>query len=346
LKVFVTGATGKVGRVLVEEMLKRGWTVDAFALPEDDTAVLEDWGVRVSRGDITDAISLDNAIAAAGSDVLFHLAGYVQLGDLGTKENEQRMQDVNVIGTRNVLNSALQHNVKKAVYLSSVAIFAPSNGSNIIAEDTQIETNHPGAYGQTKYLAHQEAMKIREQGLELLIFMPGIIFGPGFPGTVFLIESLKSGRLRYLPDILSKTSVPLVFSRDLSQAIFAAIEKDRFGEQYILVESSPYFKNIAMLAAELSGSKITPKLISYRRALFYAWMAEAGAKLSRRSPRITCERVRDLFARVRDIKYSYQFDTSKARTELNWQPTSLEDAIKETVDWYTHDYSKKAQEGN
>jgi len=346
LKSFVTGATGRLGKVLIEEMLNRGWSVDAFALPDDDTSSLQDWGVRIFRGDITDPATLSIALQISAADILFHLAGFVQLGDLGTKENEDRMHEVNVIGTRNVLNSALQHNIKKAVYLSSVAIFAPSDENSIITENTQNGTTHPYVYGQTKYLAHQEAIKVREQGLQLIIFMPGVVFGPGFPGSMLFLERLKKGQFRYIPDTIADINIPLVFSRDLVQAVFAGLDMGRFGEQYILVESSPSFQNLAKLASVVGGNHRLPKPISYRKALFYAWFVETSAKLSRRTPSITQARVKSLFARVPSAKDFYQFDTSKVRTDLNWQPTALEDALGETIYWYSSIYRKNTQEGN
>jgi nucleoside-diphosphate-sugar epimerase len=243
------------------------------------------------------------------------------------------------------LNSALEHNIKKAVYLSSTAIFAPLNGNNVITESTQNETVPPDTYGQTKYLAHQEAIEMQEQGLELLIFMPGLIFGPGFPRTVFMIEALKQRRMRYLPDNIGNINIPLVFSKDLFQAIFSGIERGRFGEQYILVESNPSLRNIVMLISDVMGNNITPKTISYRKALFFTWMAEKSAKLTGRTPRITCEQVRQLFTRKPNPRDSYQFDASKAKIELNWQPTSLKDAMKVTIDSYSLNYENKPLEG-
>ena len=80
------------------------------------------------------------------------------------------------------------------------------------------------------------------------------------------------------------------------------------------------------------------KSISYRKALFGAWLAQAANKFIRRTPRITEERVKNLFRYSQQFKYQQQFDTSKARRELDWQPTSLRDAFKETVDWFSENY--------
>ena len=338
LKAFVTGATGNVGRLLVEQLLLRGWSVDAFVLPKEDADFLVKEGVAVFRGDITDRVSVDRAIEKSIPDVLFHLAAYVRLGIVDNMKIKERMYNVNVNGTCNVLKSALRYNVKKAVYLSSVAIFGSSPEGNIMTEDTYPRAENVSVYGETKYLAYQQAMNIQEQGLALLLFIPGFIFGPGFSVTISFLKSFYEGQIKYLPDGYCEIKIPLVFNRDLAQAIFAGIEKNKFGEKYILVESSPSPQEALTLLAEMTGKETKFKFISYRRALFAIWLATAVNKFMRRAPKIADERVKSLFKSSQQFKWCQQFDTSKARRELDWEPTPLKDAFKETIDWFSENH--------
>ena len=336
MKAFVTGATGRIGRLIVEQLLLRGWSLDAFVLPEEDAVFLSQKGVVIFRGDITDRNSIDRAIEQSNPDVLFHLAAYVQLGILGDKKSKERMYNVNVNGTHNVLKSALQHDVKQSVYLSTVAIFGSSGqGSCSINEKTQPHTgNNIGEYGKTKLLSYQEAMKIQDQGLSLLVFMPGIIFGQGIPGTISLLNSLYQGKMRRLPNNYKENSVPLVFSFDLLQAIHAGIERKKFGEKYLLAESIPVPQILAVLTA-IMGKKINIKSISYRKAVLLAWFAENFSKVIGRTPRITTHKVNNSFK-----VYSQRFDTSKAKKELDWKPTPLHEACQLTFDWFLENHLK------
>ena len=331
MKVFVTGATGRIASLLVGGMIQRKWGIDAFVLPNEDVKTLEDRGMTILRGDITDFASIDNAINKSAPDLIFHLAGYVKLGNLSDKQIEDAMYDVNVNGTKNILESALRHNVNKVIYISSVAIYGPNTNITIINENTIPEMNSNGPYGRTKYLAHQEIIRFQDKGINAIIFIPGIIYGPEFERTTSLIESLHNGNIRYLPDTLINARVPLVFSHDLPQAIFSGIEKDLFGKQYILVESSPYLYDLAALTADMIQSKSKPKPISYRKAIFAAWIAEFVAKITGKNARITQDRIRTLFQQTKDFKYQFEFDNSKAKTELDWKPTVLQTAIEETV---------------
>ena len=341
MKAFVTGATGNLGKLLIEQLIQLGWSVDALVPPEEDASFLVKKGITIFKGDITDRLTVDRAIGKAIPDILFHLAAYVQIGSVEDSTIKAYMYDVNVNGTRNVLKSALQQNVNKVVYLSSVAIYSPLKGDVIINEDISPHGGHMTEYNKTKYLAYEEALSIQEQGLALLVFMPGIIFGPGFLWTVSLLESLHKGKRMYLPNGCDKIKIPMVFSRDLVRAIFAGIEKNRFGEQYIMVGSSVTLQEINTLLSEITGKEINWKFISYRKAFLAAYLFGALSKFVGRTPRITSKRVKTLYSKFGQLKNWQQFDTSKARRELHWEPTPLKDAFKATADWFSQNYAEE-----
>ena len=344
MKAFVTGATGNVGRLLVEELLLRGWSVDAFVLPEEVDFFSNKEGVAVYQGDVGNRISVNQAMERSMPDVVFHLAAYVQLGIVGDTNAKEETNNINVNGTYNVLKSALEHDVHKAVYISSVAVFGSSERDSAINEDTSLSGEHAGEYGRTKLLAHQQAMDIQEQGLGLLVFLPGIVFGPDFPGTVKILESFYKGRMRRLPEGLNDSKIPLVYSRDLLHAIFAGIERNRFGQSYILVESSPTLRAVMELLSEVTGKDIRVKSISNRKALLAIRLREIIKRLTLRKTGIGAEKTRDRFEYLPKLKYRLEFDTSKVRKELNWQPSSLRDALRETVEWFNKSYTKSLSE--
>lgn len=340
MKAFITGATGNIGRLLVKELLLRGWSVDAFVLPEEAEFFSNIEDIAVYQGNICNHNSVDQAMKKSMPNVVFHLAANVQLGIINDMNNKEEIYSTNVIGTYNVLKSALEHGVRRAVYLSSVAVFGSSERDSPINELSSVSGEFIWEYGKTKYLAYQEAMNIQEQGLKLLVFMPGIVFGPGFPGTARYIDFFCKRRIRYLPEDLKDKKIPLVYSRDLIRAIFTGIERNKYGEKYILVESSPTPEDVLRLLSEVTGKEIRLKSISYRKALLAILLRAIVNRFTLRKSRVNGKAARNLLKDLMQLRYRHEFDTSKARKELNWEPCSLKEAFRETVEWFHKSYDK------
>ena len=140
--------------------------------------------------------------------------------------------------------------------------------------------------------------------------------------------------MKYLPKDFNDNKIPLVFSQDLFQAIFTGIERDKFGEKYILVESSPTPGEVLGLLSEITGEETELKLISYRKALFGIWLREISNRLTRRKSGLNRKIARYLLKDTLQLSYRQEFNTSRARRELNWEPTSLRAAMQETVEWF------------
>jgi dihydroflavonol-4-reductase len=334
MKAFVTGATGNIGRLLVGELLSQGWSVDAFVLPEEAEFFSEKEGVAVYQGNICDRNSIYQAMIKSMPDVVFHLAAYVQLGIINDMNTKEEIYNTNVNCTFNVLKSALEHGVSRAVYLSSVAAFGNSDRDGPINELSYMSGELSGEYEKTKYLGYKEAMNIQEQGLKLLIFMPGIIFGPGFPGTARYIDFFYQERTRRLPKDLIDTKIPLIYNMDLIRAIFTGIERNKFGEQYILVASSPTPREVLGLLSEVTGKEMKLKSISYRRALLGILLKAIVNRLTLRKIEVKGRVSRNLVKDLIRFRYRLEFDTSKARNELDWEPSPLKRTFQETVEWY------------
>ncbi len=334
MRAFVTGATGNLGRLLVEELLLHDWSVDAFVLPDEASFFSDKEGVAVYQGDIGNRSSVDQAIEKSKPDMVFHLAGYVRLGIIDDIKAREQMHNTNVEGTRNVLESALKNGVDRAVYISSVAVYGVKDDGYVVNERTLRDGECTSEYEKTKQLAYQEAMDIQKQGLRLLVFVPGIIIGPDFPGTELLLEAFLKRRIRYLPEGLNENKIPLVFVYDLLQAISSGIEQDKFGEEYILVESSPTPEKLLEALSAATGEKIDVKLISNKKVLQVMRLREIIRRLTLRRKDIVREKIRNLFKYMLQLKYQKEYDTSKARRELNWEPHSLNEALQEIVEWF------------
>lgn len=116
--IVVTGPTGHIGNVLVRELLKRGERVRALVLANEDLTPIRGLDVETVEGDIVDLDSLIRAFE--GADVVYHLAGVISI----VPGEWDRLYEVNVVGTRNVISACFACGVKRLVYASSIHAFA------------------------------------------------------------------------------------------------------------------------------------------------------------------------------------------------------------------------------
>jgi nucleoside-diphosphate-sugar epimerase len=174
--VFVTGGAGLLGSYLLKALLARGKKVRALyrnqkpdILTPGETASVE-W----IQGDILDIIQLKEAMHQAGE--VYHCAGIVSFHPA----RYESMRAINVDGTANVVNAALECGVRKMVHVSSVSALGRKRDHAIITEDVKWDDDaNLSAYGKTKYLAELEVWRGISEGLEAVIVNPSIILGVG-----------------------------------------------------------------------------------------------------------------------------------------------------------------------
>jgi nucleoside-diphosphate-sugar epimerase len=209
MKALVTGATGFVGSHLAEALRRRGHEVTALARSSRKAETLTSQGVRVVAGDLHDAAALDRA--AAGQDIIYHVAGVVAARD------EAEFLRANRDGTRNVLNAAERSGKPRFVLVSSLAAAGPAPPG---APLTGRETPRPvTAYGRSK-LAAEEV--VRGSALGWSIIRPPIVYGPR---DREVLKIFRLARFRLAP-VFGDGSQELsaVHATDLAEALVAAGE--------------------------------------------------------------------------------------------------------------------------
>lgn len=185
--IAVTGATGFIGRRLVHRLVREGYRVHAFDLPEAPTPI--EWAkeqVVVRRGDVTRRGDVADALAR--THFVFHLAALVS--DWGTPEEHER---VTVGGTENVLTEAAARR-ERAILVSSIAAYGDKLSRTVCDED--VELGSPlGPYGASKQAQEQVARRLEgERGLQVTIVRPANVYGPASgPWVDLLCKQLASG---------------------------------------------------------------------------------------------------------------------------------------------------------
>lgn len=316
MKYFLTGATGFVGNALARQLIQAGHTVHASVRDPDKASDLNDLGVKLFPGDVTDPDSMRAAMQA--TDGVFHVAGWYKIGTRDQSAGEK----VNVQGTRNVLGLMQELGIRKGVYTSTLAINSDTHGVQV-DEKYRFTGRHLSEYDRSKAEAHRSAESFIRDGLPLVIVIPGLIYGPG--DTSMLRTVLIQYLQRKLPFLPRRTAMCWAYVDDVAHGHVLAMEKGRPGETYIIAGEPSELAKTFDLAQELTGIRAPAKIPP---AILRAMSGMMGV-LERFVPlpeTYTREGLR-VFAGV-----TYLGDNSKARRELGYQPRPLREGLRETLE--------------
>jgi len=190
MKALVTGATGFVGAAVVRALIKTGIEVRVLARRDSDFSNLQQFKIDGAYGDLRDKESLRKALTGCGQ--LYHVAAHYALW----ARNPAIFYDVNVTGTKNLLEAARDVGTERIVYCSTIgAIGLPPEGG-LGTEETPVSLEQmAGHYKRSKYLAEQEVLKLAKQGLPVVIVNPSAPVGEGdvkpTPTGQMIVEFMK-----------------------------------------------------------------------------------------------------------------------------------------------------------
>lgn len=321
MKALVTGASGFVGAAVARALAAAGWRVRALRRRGSDAGNLRELEVEAVDGDLLDPASL--AAAVDGCDALLHVAADYRLG----ARDPAALYRTNVDGTRNVLAAARAAGVARVVHTSSVAtIGIPADGTpgdelTPVSLEAMI-----GHYKRSKYLAEEVAREFARAGLPVVIVNPSTPVGPGDvkpTPTGQLVLDAARGRMPAYVD----TGLNVVHVEDVAAGHLAALERGRPGERYILGGENLSLREILAQIAALCG-RAPPRIrLPYAAVLPAAYAAEAIAKLTGRSGRITLEGVRMSRKRM-------YFASDKAVRELGYRWRAPVEAFRDALGWF------------
>jgi nucleoside-diphosphate-sugar epimerase len=313
MKYFVTGATGFVGGVLAKKLRAAGHEVNASVRNPDKAKDLQDLGIKLFKGDVTDKESMREGMTAA--DGVFHVAGWYKIGTRDQSEGER----VNIQGTRNVLELMQELKIPRGVYTSTCAINSDTHGK-VVDENYRFHGPHLSEYDRTKAVAHEIAKEFIANGLPLVIVMPGLIYGPGDTSTLRdnIIDFLK-GNLPMLPD---KAGNCWAHVDDIAQGHILAMERGKVGESYIIAGERYTIADAFKLAGEITGKKApmvaNPKIFSTMAALVKPFDKMLPATYTSEGLRVIAG-------------VTYMGDNNKAKRELGYNPRPFGEGWGETL---------------
>lgn len=313
MKYFVTGATGFVGGALVKKLHEQGHEVHASVRNPPKAKELEDIGVKLFQGDVTDKESMREAMT--GADGLFHVAGWYKLGTRDKSAGER----VNIQGTRNVLELMQELKIPKGIYTSTCAVNSNTHGQ-VVDESYHFSGKHISEYDRTKAAAHDIAKEFIAKGLPLVIVMPGLIYGPG--DTSILRTNIRDFLNEKLPMLPSQTAYCWAHVDDVVQGHILAMEKGKSGESYIIAGEPYKVVDAFKLASQMTGKR-APMIVPYQ-------IMKAFSILVRPLDNFLPEAYTSEGLRV-IAGATYWGDNSKAKRELGYNPRPFREGWGETL---------------
>jgi len=278
--IFVTGASGLVGSHLIQSLLIKGKKVRALyrqSVPVFAGSDQCEW----IKGDILDPIGLTEALE--GVDYVYHCAAIVSFAPGAAA----KMLQSNVEGTANVVNACLVQQIKKLIFVSSVAALGRIRENQAIDETMNWtpETSN-SVYGQSKYLAELEVWRAMEEGLPMAIVNPVIILGAGDwnNGSSGIFKSAYNEFPWY-----TKGMSGFVDVLDVVDAMQLLMESEVTGQRYVLSADNLYYRDLFNAIAtafnkRLPYKKVTPFLAGI------VWRLEAlKGLLTGKAPLLTKE---------------------------------------------------------
>ena len=272
--ILVTGATGLVGSHLLVKLLQENEEVKALFRSEkqiekvknvfsfhNQTALFDK--INWVKGDITDIPSLENAFENV--TYVYHCAALISFDP----SDEDQLRKINIEGTANVVNCCIDFGVKKLCHVSSIAALGnPKEHETTITEETEWNPEELHSdYAITKYGAEMEAWRGLQEGLEVVIVNPGVIFGYGFPnqGSDTIIQSVKRGQRFF-----TKGTISIVSVNDVVKNMVALMNSSISGEKFIVVGENLSIEHFLVFIATTFVTK-KPNIYANKTLTAIAW---------------------------------------------------------------------------
>ncbi len=317
--ILVTGATGFLGHTLCPYLVERGYPLHALVRPSSAWDFLRDLGVELHWGDIRDSDAVRTAVQ--GCQAVVHAAGEFRFW--GERED---FFDVNLEGTRIILEAARQAQVKRFIYISTVAVVgAPRSGAVI---DEEYPPAPQDDYQRSKLAAEQLTLQYHHHyGLDSIVLRPGAFYGPGSRyafNRLFFEDPLKGIQVQVHRG--KHINFP-VYIRDVAQAIDRSLQRGRPGQVYNVSGSPISHREANETIDRLLGYHIprfnAPAWGMLLLAQMWTWLA----RYTQKEPYYPVNLASYVFN-------DWQVSSAKARRELEFVPTPFEEGARETLAWY------------
>ncbi|MBC7864912.1 MAG: SDR family NAD(P)-dependent oxidoreductase [Bacteroidia bacterium] len=333
--ILVTGASGLLGSHLCYHLLKEGKNVIGLKRKDsrlqntkeifsfyNEEKLFEN--IVWEEGDILDYFSLQEIMKKHAVTEIYHCAALVSF----ERKDEHNLFKINIEGTANMVNLAVDFNVGKFCHVSSIAALSQPDKNDVVTEkvvwkSSPMHTN----YSISKYGAEREVWRGMEEGLNVVVVNPSLIIGPGCwnQSSGMLISNAKKGIKFYSPG-----GTGLVDVRDVVKVMISLMEKNIFGERFILNSENLWFKEILTLPQLEFGNK-EPGIKISKFIFRLGYRAERIMCIfNGKKPRLAKEFVKSGFEKV-------DYSSKKIIDKLNFSFISVKQSFQWTCKFFPSD---------
>jgi len=320
MKLFLTGVTGYIGQKLMQAAIDKGFIVHALVRDPSATQLPAHERIYYFKGDITDYDSVIKCMQ--GCDAVIHAAGITQLWH----HDRSVFYRVNVGGTKNILEAACFHNVKRFVYTSTCGVLGPSYSDPVAEEDPRI-TPFENDYEISKHCAEELVKEYLRRGLFTVIVALSRVYGPGLltngnPISKLIGNTVKRG-IGFVPDAKQVVG-NYAFIDDVIEGHFLALQKGLGGEKYNLGGENHSYKEFFDNIRKLSPRKIHLITIPKFLLKIVGNLIYTKSLLTKTHNHLTPQTVERLYQ-------NRAVNCNKAIRQLGYRITPFENGIQQTI---------------
>lgn len=320
MKILVTGADGMLGSNLVRELLQREYQVKAFLLPNSPAKSLDGLNVEITYGNILDKDQIKSA--AKNCDAIIHTAANTNIWP----NRSEIVRKVNVEGTQNVVEAALENKVEKLIYVGTANSFGFGPKEVPGNEKTNYQSHKYGLdYMDSKFEAQQLVLKaVQKRKLPGIIINPTFMWGPydSKPGAGAMILAIYNKKV----PAFAPGGRNYIYVKDVCVAIANALTKGKIGECYITGNENLNYKEAFTKIATVVGVKPPSFTIPGVLSKTYGWIGTQVGTITGKAPTVS-------YAMAQISCDDHYFSSQKAVTELGMPQTKIEIAIEDCFQW-------------
>lgn len=321
---LITGATGFLGRAVLQLLLAHSCRVLALVMDKDPLAYMIPENVTVFCGDLTDKDTLRSFFAAGGDNFcVLHCAGIVSVAS----KPDEAIYRVNVQGTQNIIDLCCEFGAEKLVYVSSVHAIPEKPAPETITEPDRFAPDEIlGDYGKSKSMATALVLEAAQSGLNASVVLPSGILGPGDLARGNMTRMLLAFCRGRLP-LGVKGGYDFVDVRDVAVGVLACAERGKAGECYILSGHYTTIQDMFSLTASQLGRKAPKFCVSATLASCAAPVFEKIAQLRGERPFFTPYSIAVL-------RSNGHFSNAKAVGALGFHARPLRETLQSMILWF------------
>lgn len=322
MNIFVTGTTGFIGSNLAIKLAELGHTIHALYRTSQKIYIIKHKNIKTFKGDILDRQSLQDAMTSC--DQVYHLGAFAQVW---AKKTETYFR-VNVEGTKNVIETAINLGLKKIVITSTAGILGPSNGKPL-TENSIRYSDFFNEYESSKFIMENLIHAYRKQDIQIVLVNPTRVYGPGLlsvsNSTTKMIKLYMAGKWHIIPGDGRRIG-NYAFIDDVVDGHILAMEKGQSGDKFNLGGINTSYSDFFSILAKVSGKKRKLVKAPVPLMVYFSGLLFGMTRIFGGSPLITPKWVKKYL-------HDWAVSSEKAQKELGYSITPLNTGIEKTIEW-------------